>query len=97
MQITHDRENDTAYVSLAARVPDGAAVRQVTVAGPGGGTELTLDFDGAGRLLGIEVLGARAGLTAEVLGPAGSDGRGSTGPDGRGSTGPDGRGAAGSS
>ncbi|MFB7936358.1 DUF2283 domain-containing protein [Streptomyces sp. NPDC056049] len=67
MHIAYDQENDTAYVALAARVGDGAAVRQVTVAAPGGAAELNLDFDASGRLLGIEAIGARAALPAALL------------------------------
>ncbi|MGW4050694.1 DUF2283 domain-containing protein [Streptomyces sp. NPDC004779] len=68
MHIEYDRENDTAYVSLVAHIADGAAVRQVTVDAPGGAADLNLDFDASGRLLGIEVIGARAALPAELLG-----------------------------
>ncbi|GAB2833760.1 hypothetical protein GCM10027073_72700 [Streptomyces chlorus] len=67
MHIAYDRDNDTAYVSLAARIPDGAAVRQVPVEGLAAEAEVVLDVDGAGRLLGFEVIGARAGLPAELL------------------------------
>jgi uncharacterized protein YuzE len=72
VRITHDPENDTAYVRLVAHVEAGSAVRQVTVPGPGGATDLVLDFDAAGRLLGVEVVGARAGLTPETLARAGA-------------------------
>ncbi|NED07316.1 DUF2283 domain-containing protein [Streptomyces sp. SID6648] len=70
MHIEYDRENDVAYVSLVAHIADGAAVRQVTVETPGGGADLNLDFDEAGLLLGIEVVGAHAGLPEELLLPA---------------------------
>ncbi|MFI1950993.1 DUF2283 domain-containing protein [Streptomyces xinghaiensis] len=68
MHIEYDQENDTAYVSLVTRIADGAAVRQVTVEAPGGKADLNLDFDASGHLLGIEVIGARAALPAELLG-----------------------------
>ncbi|MEF9903728.1 DUF2283 domain-containing protein [Streptomyces sp. P9-A2] len=67
MHLAYDRDDDTAYVSLVARIPDAAAVRQVTVEGLAAETELILDVDEAGRLLGFEVIGARAGLPAELL------------------------------
>ncbi|WP_406353637.1 DUF2283 domain-containing protein [Streptomyces sp. NBC_01635] len=67
MHISYDRDGDTAYVSLVARIPDGAAVRQVTVEGLAAEAEVVLDVDEAGRLLGFEVIGARAGLPAELL------------------------------
>lgn len=58
--ITYDRDNDTAHVSLVAHIPDGAAVRQVPVEGLAAEAEVVLGVEGAGRLLGFEVLGARA-------------------------------------
>ncbi|CAL9556649.1 DUF2283 domain-containing protein [Streptomyces pilosus] len=70
MHIAYDRENDTAYVSLVARIPDGAAVRQVPVEGIAEDAEVVLDLDEGGRLLGIEVTGARRVLPAELLGEA---------------------------
>jgi len=67
MHITYDRENDTAYVYLVAHIADGAAVRQVVVDGIGADADVILDVDAAGRLLGIEVIGARGALPAELL------------------------------
>ncbi|MEU3267282.1 MULTISPECIES: DUF2283 domain-containing protein [Streptomyces] len=67
MHVEYDHENDVAYVSLVAHIADGASVRQIIVETPGGNAELNLDFDAAGRLLGIEAVGARAALPAEVL------------------------------
>lgn len=67
MHIEYDHENDTAYVSLVARIADGAAVRQLPVDGVGADAEVFLDLDAAGRLLGIEVIGAGGALPAEVL------------------------------
>ncbi|AGK77226.1 Uncharacterized protein YuzE [Streptomyces sp. ScaeMP-e48] len=66
MHIEYDHDNDVAYVSLVAQIADGAAGRQFTLETPGG-ADLNLDFDEAGRLLGFEVIGARAGLPEEVL------------------------------
>ncbi|MER8196791.1 DUF2283 domain-containing protein [Streptomyces microflavus] len=66
MHIEYDHDNDVAYVSLVAQIADGAAGRQFTLETPGG-ADLNLDFDDAGRLLGFEVIGARAGLPEEVL------------------------------
>ncbi|MFC9128878.1 DUF2283 domain-containing protein [Streptomyces sp. NPDC057099] len=67
MHIEYDRENDTAYVSLVAHIADGAAARQIPVAGIGADAEVFLDVDASGRLLGIEVIGAGDALPAEVL------------------------------
>ncbi|MEV1091394.1 DUF2283 domain-containing protein [Streptomyces microflavus] len=66
MHIEYDHDNDVAYVSLVAHIADGAVGRQFTLETPGG-ADLNLDFDEAGRLLGFEVIGARAGLPEEVL------------------------------
>lgn len=66
MHIEYDRDNDTAYLSLVARTADGTAVRQLPVHGVAD-AEVTLDLDEAGRLLGIEVIGARRALPAELL------------------------------
>ncbi|MEU0159916.1 DUF2283 domain-containing protein [Streptomyces sp. NPDC006261] len=66
MHIEYDHENDLAYVALVARIADGTAVRQFTLETPSG-ADLNLDFDEAGRLLGIEVVGARAGLPEQLL------------------------------
>ncbi|MFJ4720400.1 DUF2283 domain-containing protein [Streptomyces luteogriseus] len=67
MHIDHDREHDTAYVSLVAHIADGAAVRQIPVDGVGADAEVFLDVDASGRLLGIEVIGASGALPVEVL------------------------------
>ncbi|MBT2425459.1 hypothetical protein AMK21_01560 [Streptomyces sp. CB00316] len=66
MHIEYDHENDLAYVSLVEHIAEGAAVRQFALETPSG-SDLNLDFDEAGRLLGIEVAGARAGLPEELL------------------------------
>ncbi|MET9389770.1 DUF2283 domain-containing protein [Streptomyces sp. NPDC006624] len=67
MHIEYDRENDTAYLSLTGGVADGAAVRQIPVDGVGTDAEVLLDVDAAGRLLGIEVIGAAGALPEELL------------------------------
>lgn len=68
MHIEYDRENDTAYVSLVAHIADGAAVRQIPVAGVGADAEVFLDVDASGRLLGIEVIGAGGALAGRSAG-----------------------------
>ncbi|MFJ9667529.1 DUF2283 domain-containing protein [Streptomyces sp. NPDC101219] len=67
MHIAYDPEHDTAYVRLTAHVPPGGAVRQVPVDGPWTDAEAVLDLDADGRLLGIEVTGARRALPAHLL------------------------------
>lgn len=68
MRITYDADADAAYIAVVDDVPAGAATQQVhSIATPGGRGEVVLDFDAHDRLLGVEVLGARAVLAPEVL------------------------------
>jgi uncharacterized protein YuzE len=57
--VKFEAEADAAYIGLTSISP-GEAVRQVTVEGVPNSADIILDFDSSGRLLGIEVLGARA-------------------------------------
>lgn len=52
--VTRDAEVDAGYISFTD-IADGAAVEQVVVERPGG--DVVLDFDAAGVLLGVELLG----------------------------------------
>ncbi|MET0992473.1 MAG: DUF2283 domain-containing protein [Lacisediminihabitans sp.] len=63
---TYDADADAAYFSLAPDIKDGDAVRQDFFQWEGGG-EIILDFDADNRLLGVEVIGARAVLRASTL------------------------------
>jgi uncharacterized protein YuzE len=56
---TYDRAADAAYFTIAPRIRKGRAVRQDVHEIEGVG-EIVLDFDKKGRLLGVEVLGARS-------------------------------------
>lgn len=68
MQISYDAEADAAYIRIVDAVAPGQAARQVGfIETPNGVTQVVLDFDEGGRLLGLEVLGARDGLAPEVL------------------------------
>lgn len=68
MHITYDPEADAAYIRIGEPIGAGRATQQVhSVETPGGLGELIMDFDDAGRLLGIEVLSAAAVLAPEVL------------------------------
>ncbi|MCM3615377.1 DUF2283 domain-containing protein [Microbacterium enclense] len=68
MRITYDADADAAYIAVVDDVPAGAATQQVhSISTPGGRGEVVLDFDAHDRLLGVEVLGARAVLAPEVL------------------------------
>ena len=63
MRVTFDAETDMAYVCLVDAVGPGEAVRQVA-ADDGGAV---LDYDAQGRLLGIELFGARRRLHPDLL------------------------------
>ena len=69
MQFSYDAEVDAAYLNLVDRElqPGEAAQQSDIIATPEGAGSLILDFDANGRLLGIEVLSARAVLPAEVF------------------------------
>lgn len=64
MRVTYDREADAAYIEFV-EITDGGVARTVELdkALPG----VLVDLDAEGRLLGIEVLDARANLPKEVL------------------------------
>jgi uncharacterized protein YuzE len=64
MRMTYDSYANAAYLALGDDVADGAAVENVVIERPGQG-DVVLDFDADGRLLGVELIGAR-----ELLRPA---------------------------
>ncbi|WP_255378387.1 DUF2283 domain-containing protein [Quadrisphaera sp. DSM 44207] len=66
--MTYDPDADAAYVFLVDRIADGEAAAQLpSISLPGGHSEVILDFNADGRLLGVEVLGAGRALPQEVL------------------------------
>jgi len=65
-RFTHDPYSDCAYFQVAPSVAAGEAIEQVVVEREGRG-DIVLDFDSAGRLLGVEIVGALALLTTETL------------------------------
>jgi uncharacterized protein YuzE len=69
VRVTYDPDADAAYLNLVDRdLQPGEAVHQSDLGDtPGGRGTLIADFDRDGRLLGIEVLGARAVLPPELL------------------------------
>ena len=69
VRVTFDAEVNLAYISLLDRKGRvGEAVRQVSVAEPGGSpARIVLDLDRDGRLIGIEVFDARETLPVELL------------------------------
>jgi uncharacterized protein YuzE len=70
MRISYDPEVDAAYIRVVDPIENGAAVKQVVVPTEETNAEFILDFDSEGRLLGIEVLGARSGLRPETIAQA---------------------------
>ena len=71
MQITYDPQADAAYVQIASSIAAGQATHQLhSIQTPGGNGEITLDFDDAGHLLGVEILFASSVLSEEVLATA---------------------------
>ena len=76
MRLTYASAVDMAYVYLVEEIKPGQVqhTEPLTIDIPGIGRRLiNLDFDRAGRLLGIEVDGARSTLTTETLARAPSD------------------------
>lgn len=69
MRITHDREQDMAYVYLTCMGP-GEAAKQVRVENSSSAGDIILDFDRQGRLLGFEVFNASKVLPTSLLEPA---------------------------
>ena len=64
--LTYSQEADAAYVYVAPSTGDGEV--GYTVVCECTGVELNLDYSPGGRLLGIEILGARQTLAPHVLG-----------------------------
>ena len=66
MRVRFDVESDSAYVYFR-EIGRGEAADQISIEDPAARGWITLDLDRDGRLIGIEVLNARAGLPAELL------------------------------
>jgi uncharacterized protein YuzE len=69
MRTTFDAEANAAYITLVPEIESGRSVRNEIVETAGG--TVVLDFDQAGVLLGVEVLGASKLLDGAFL--AGSE------------------------
>jgi len=75
VRLTYDPEADAAYIQLVETVAPGRAQTQHhSIATPDERGELILDYDAAGCLIGVEVLGASAVLPPDVLAVAESPG-----------------------
>src|SRR5260370_38757574 len=70
MRLTYDASVDAAYIYFVDHIADGAVSETYPCEPRGGKGDINLDFDASGRLLGIEVLGARSVLPAEALNKA---------------------------
>ncbi len=66
LEFTYDEEANAAYLELAPN-DDAARLRQVSVGTEGLNFDLILDIGPDGRMLGIEIIGARDALRQEVL------------------------------
>jgi len=60
MRMTYDASVDAAYIYFVDRIADGAVSETYPCELRGDKGAINLDFDASGRLLGIEVLGARS-------------------------------------
>jgi uncharacterized protein YuzE len=66
MRVEYDRSVDAAYV-LLQEIAAGQVARTYSCDPHEAGAEINLDFDSAGRLVGIEVLGASRHLPPALL------------------------------
>lgn len=66
---TYDPDADASYIYVASDRANGDAVRQQHVHCDGSDSQIILDYDRDGRLLGIELLGASSLLHASARSP----------------------------
>jgi uncharacterized protein YuzE len=66
IELTYDEEANAAYLELAPK-DDTIRRRQVWASPEGLSYDLVLDVDLDGRMLGIEIIGARDALRQEIL------------------------------
>ena len=65
-RVEYDAEANAAYIYLVEEILRGGVARTVSV-DPREGMMVNLDLDSAGRIIGIEVLGARSLLSPDLL------------------------------
>ena len=71
MKMTYDREADAAYITFGNDIEPKESAQQVSlIETPNGQTQVTIDVDNEGYLLGIEILAASLGLRDDVLNEA---------------------------
>lgn len=66
MNLTHDTENNVAYLSLVEGAPKSVLQKVVEVSGG----SIIIDIDDEGAVIGIEFLGARTLLRHTIESPA---------------------------
>ncbi len=69
MRMSYDSEANAAYLAIEEDISSGSATENVVVERAGRG-DIVLDFSSDGRLLGVEVIGARELLSTAVLSTA---------------------------
>jgi uncharacterized protein YuzE len=67
MRITYDASADAAYLQLVDEIGAGGVARTYLCDPRETGGMINLDFDSAGRLIGIEILDASRFLPPEVI------------------------------
>ena len=67
MRVIFDERIDAAYIQPADEIGDGAVTKTYICDPSGIGGMINLDFNSAGVLIGIEVLGAKSKLPPEVI------------------------------
>jgi uncharacterized protein YuzE len=67
MRIKYDRSVDAAYIYLRDMIPAGAVKMTYSCDPAEVKAEINLDFDDAGRLIGIEILEASLKLPSEII------------------------------
>lgn len=68
MDMTYDSEADAVYITFGKSIELNESSQQVSLIDtPNGQTQVTIDVDKEGYLLGIEILSASVGLRDDVL------------------------------
>ena len=67
MKVTYDHEANAAYVYIVDEIEDGGVAQTYCCDPQEIDGMINLDFDSAGRLLGIELIPARSYLSTDFL------------------------------
>lgn len=65
--MTHDSDANAAYIYLVEKIDRGEVARSCVADIAMDNAAITIDFDGEGRVLGIEIPGASQALRAETV------------------------------